>query len=173
VTAEKEGYLPGETQALDSTSIDVPLKRLKEFNFRVVLNKYHGGVIENDEELEDYMVSYISLQSYDEPSLLMYKQFPFSDDATDEQRTITLMDQNSKYLLDILLIDEVDGQVIGGYNGNWSISYTQMQNNNEIVFHVVEYLPKPIEAMDQYEMFKFLEEDNNYRTTLRPEFVRN
>jgi len=170
ITAEKEGYLKGDTQVLDSTDIDVTIRRLKKFNFTIVTNKYHGGVIDKDEEFANNMIAYFTLQSYEEPTLLMYKQFPFAEDATEEEMSITLIEENSKYKLDILLIDMEDELIIGGYRGNWTVSFNDMQGNNEVLFHVIEYLPKPMEAEAQYEMLQFLDQNQDYINRLKPEF---
>jgi hypothetical protein len=33
----------------------------------------------------------------------------------------------------------------------------------------MEYIPKPVKQEDQFEMMKFLEDDEDYKETLKPE----
>ncbi|TKJ17591.1 hypothetical protein CEE44_03595 [Candidatus Woesearchaeota archaeon B3_Woes] len=165
IKAEKPGYLEDQQQVLDSTDIDVDLRKLKTFRFEVVKNDYNYGNIGDDEIIEKPYSTIIELQSYDDPDLVFYRKYPLENNPS----TIDLIEQNSKYKVDIMLFDEEDRIFIGGYKGNWSLDYRDIADNKRIVFHVINYLPKPLNKEQESEMIKFLEEDNTYKQTLKPE----
>ena len=169
ITAEKDGYLKGESQVLDSTKIEVALQKLRKFNFTIVNNKYHGGIFDTNTAFTSNMEAYVTLQSYAEPSLLTYKKFPFDANATLDDKSISLIEENGNYKIDIYMIDDVDGIITGGYKCNWTVNYNDMQGKNEVVFHSLEYLPKPLENQQQYDMIKFLD-DGTYCENAKPEF---
>ncbi len=164
IKAEKPGYLEEQQQVLDSTDIDVDLRKLKKFRFEVVKNDYNYGIIGDDEKIEEPFSTIIELQSYDDPELVFYRKYPLNNNPS----TIELIEQNSKYKLNIMLFDEVKGIFIGGYKGNWSLDYADIAENRRIVFHTINYLPKPINKEQEAEMIKFLEENNVYKPILKP-----
>ncbi len=168
--ATKEGYLKGETQVLDDTFIQINMKKLKKFDFKVVQHKYFMGVINEEEDIKNYTSALISLESYDDKNLVEYKKYPFDEEVTEEGKKVELIEDDSKYALDIVLVDDVDGIAIGGYNGNWTVSYDEMYGKNEIIFHVIEYLPKPLNENTTFDMLQFLDENKEYKMELRPEF---
>ena len=168
--AKKEGYLKGETQVLDDNYIEINMRKLKKFDFKVVQHKYFDGVIKEEEELKNYSSALISLQSHDEKNLVQYKKYPFDEEVSVEGKQVELIEDYSKYALDIILVDDVDGVAIGGYNANWTVSYEEMYGKDSIVFHVVEYLPKPLDENTTYTMLEFLDENKEYKQELRPEF---
>ena len=133
------------------------------------MNDYNSlnNNIGDDEELNKYFLASINIQSIDEPSYNIYRKYPF-DDNTNE-RTISLLEQNSRYTLDITLFDEADGVLIGGYTGNFSLRYNDLVDANEIVFHTASYLPKPIANNKEQVVFEFLDENNIYKERLKPE----
>ncbi len=168
--AEKEGYLKGETQVLDDTHITINMRKLKKFDFKIVMHKYFQGVIQEEEEIKDYSSALINIESYDEENLVEYKKYPFDDEVSEEGKKVELIEDDSKYNLDIVLVDDVDGIIIGGYNSDWQVSYDEMHNADSVVFHVIEYLPKPLDQNTTLEMLQFLDEDVSYKQQLRPEF---
>ena len=165
IKAEKPGYLEEQEQVLDSTDIDVELRKLKTFRFEVVMNDYNYGIIGDDKPIEKPFSTIIELQSYDDPDLIFFRKYPLENTPS----TIDLIEQNSKYKVDIMLFDEEDNMFIGGYKGNWSLKYSDIAENKKIIFHVVNYLPKPMNKEQESEMIEFLEENNIYKTVLEPE----
>ncbi|MBU4480633.1 hypothetical protein KKG48_04310, partial [Patescibacteria group bacterium] len=169
--AEKESYLKGETQVLDEKNIEISMRKLKEFDFSVVKHKYFMGVIQESEELEDYNSALINIQSHDDENLINYNQYPFEDDDTEEIKKIKLIEDDSKYSIDIILMDNVDGISIGGYKADWDVVYEEMYGKDKITFHIIEYLPKPFDENTTFEMIQFLDENTAYKQELRPEFT--
>lgn len=166
---EKEGYLSKRQQVLDDEDIDINLVKLKTLGFKVVMNDFNSlnNNIGDDEELNKYFLASIDLQSIDEPSHQIYKKYPFDDNTGD--RTIKLLEQNSEYSIDITLLDDADGVVIGGYRGNFSLRYDDLVDAKEIVFHTASYLPKPMARNEEQKVFEFLDENNIYKDRLKPE----
>jgi hypothetical protein len=169
MVAEKEGYLSSRQQVLDDEDIDIDMIKLKTLRFKVVLNDYNSitDSIGDDEEINEFFLASINLQSIDEPSYQVYKKYPFDEDSDD--KTIDLLEQNSKYSLDITLFDEADGVLIGGYTGNFSVRYNDLVDAKEIIFHTAGYLPKPIATNEEQKVFEFLDENNIYKDRLKPE----
>ncbi|MAG08560.1 hypothetical protein CMO89_03740 [Candidatus Woesearchaeota archaeon] len=168
--AEKNGYLKSEQQVLDDTNINIEITKLEKFNFSVLMHEYYANIDSFGEakELEDYHIALISLQSHDRDELLQYKRYPFEPDSTKQSKTVELIDTSAKYRLDIILADERDNSFIGGYRGNWSYSYKDLVDKKRVVFHVLEYLPTPVGQEAQFEMMKFLEDDENYKERFKP-----
>jgi hypothetical protein len=171
MTAEKEGYLKGETQVVDQKIVEVKLRKLKKFNYTMIVNQVNSGKIDDTPlSFPDYLAAYITLSSFEEPDLLQYKRFPLSKDSTDTERTIMLLEENHKYRLEILVVDELDDTIIGGYRCNWTVNYAEMQGNNRIVFHTLEYNPKPMnDAQKMYDMLNYLDK-GVYCEEIKPEF---
>jgi hypothetical protein len=171
LVAKKKGYLEASTQVLDSTDIDIHLKKLKSFNFAIVQNKYNSITNEfgQDEIIQDPLYAVIDIQSIDDPSLSFYYKYPLNK-IQDKQEQILLIEQHSKYKIDILLFDEADNTFIGGYQGTVQFDYNDIANNNNILFHVANYLPKAMNKDDERNVLNFLDENEYYKTKLTPEF---
>jgi len=172
IVAEKPGYLISKQQVLDSTDIDMQMKKIKTLYFGVVSNTYNTLNRQIGEDIpinKPFSVS-IDVQSIDDPSFHYSKRYPF--DETNKDMTLELIEQNSQYKLDLSLFDEADGVLIGGYQGNWSIRYDDVATSNKVIFHAASYLPKPLNALEEQNVFTFLEENNIYKDRLKPELVR-
>jgi len=169
IVAEKEGYLRGREQVLDSVDVDVSIKKLKTFDFEVVMNDYDpaNNRVGEDRTVKEPFIAVVDFQSVDEPSLSFFRKFPFDENTEDE--TIDLIEQNSRYKVDIILFDGADGVFVGGYKGEWRLNYNDIANNNKIIFHAASYMPKPLSKDAEQDVFKFLEENKEYKTKLEPE----
>jgi hypothetical protein len=169
---EKSGYLSSREQILDSKDVDLILKKLKTFSFEVVMNKYNtlNNQIQGDELVQAPFSAVVEMQSIDEPKLYFRGQYPFDDKA--EQKIINLIEQNGKYSVNIILLDEADGLIIGGYQGNWSTRYDSIANNKKIRFHALSYMPKPMNQEAEQNVLKFLSESTAYQDKLKPELVQ-
>ena len=168
IVAEKEDYLKSREQVLDSVDIDVDIKKLKDVKFEVVMNDYNSfsKIMGGDEKIESPFFAIINLQSVDVPSLSFYGRYPFEED---EIKTLSLIEQNSKYKLDMMLFDEADNVLIGGYQGEFTLGYDEIYEGKTIVFHAANYLPKPLNKEAEQNVFKFLDENNIYKDRLKPE----
>ncbi|MDP7141003.1 MAG: hypothetical protein QF506_01445 [Candidatus Woesearchaeota archaeon] len=171
IIAEKEGYLKSEEQVLYDDKVVVEMTKLKPLDFKVMMHKYYAKFNNSEagEEIGENYEALVMLQSYDREELLQYKRYPFDDDSTENAKIIEIADTSADYKLDIMLIDKSNNAFIGGYKGNWSIEYQEFVDKEEVVFHVMEYIPKPVKQEDQFEMMKFLEDDEDYKETLKPE----
>ena len=136
-----------------------------------MMHKYYAKFNNSEagEEIGENYEALVMLQSYDREELLQYKRYPFDDDSTENAKIIEIADTSADYKLDIMLIDKSNNAFIGGYKGNWSIEYQEFVDKEEVVFHVMEYIPKPVKQEDQFVMMKFLEDDEDYKETLKPE----
>jgi len=172
IIAEKPGYLASKQQVLDSKDIDMQMKRLKTLYFGVVSNNYNtlNGQIGTDMPINNPFSVTIDIQNVDDPSFHYSKRFPF--DETNQDMTIDLIESNSQYKLELLLFDEADGVLVGGYHGNWSTRYDDVVTSNKVIFHVFSYLPKPMNPDEEQDVYVFLEENNIYKDRLKPELVR-
>jgi len=162
--AEKPGYLKNEVQVLDNANIDIPLKKLKGFDFEVV--KHKSNNLGEMQELADYEEAIITIQSKDQADYSIFAGY----DSSGPSGKIDLIEADSTYNFNILVTDTVDDVLIGGYNGDITIDYDEMQGKEKIIFHVVEYLPKPLSTEEQYALVNYLESDEGYKVQLRPGF---
>ena len=161
VVAEKEGYLKAREQVLDSEDVDVQIKKLKTFDFEVKMSNYQNG-IQSDELIKAPFRAILDIQSIDEPSLHQFVEYP-------SEEMITLIQQNSKYKVEITLFDEADGIIIGGYRNNITLNANEITNTNKIIFKTVIPLPRNMNKVGEAEVFRFIEENNIYKGLLEPE----
>jgi hypothetical protein len=60
-----------------------------------------------------------------------------------------------------------DEQLIGGYQGNWTVSYNEQKDKNTIVFRTMKYMPEPETDDEMVNMYLALFE-GDYEQELRP-----
>jgi len=170
LVAEKQGYLKNELQVLDETDIDIPLKKLKTLDLDVVKHRSFGEEIAEARDIAGHEEVLIHMQSKDKPDYIIYKTYQ-NKELLDSSEKIELIDSDSSYDINILMVDTVDDILIGGYNAeNITISYNEMAGKNKITFHVIEYLPKPFSKEEQYSMIMYLENNQEYKSALKPTF---
>ena len=78
------------------------------------------------------------------------------------------MDLPQTYSLEIMLLE--DEEIIGGWNGNWTVSYEDLKDKNKLVFHTFEYWPKPITDDEMMDMYTYLFE-GDYQSLINHEFI--
>jgi hypothetical protein len=61
-----------------------------------------------------------------------------------------------------------DTGIIGGYKGNWTVDWQELQNSNQIKFHVIEW-PYTTDDMRQFEYISSLPE--NSKLISQPEII--
>lgn len=128
---KKENYLDSQMfiQTDKSGSHTLYLKPVKKIqNYEVVKHSF-----ENPSEKiplsQDEKVS-IQIKSLD-ASFETFGTYP-----SNANEGITLLDDSGTYLVNLYLTDNND--ILGGYQGNWTISASNLANANKITFHVVE-----------------------------------
>jgi hypothetical protein len=170
IVAEKPGYLKKAEQVLESTDVDVNMIKMKKMKFDVVMNNYNSlnNEISSQQLVNSPIKAFINIQSIDEPSLSYSRRYPVEDP---EQDMVEIMQQDSKYKLDIILVDEADSFVIGGYSGNWTASYDDIVTASKVRFHVANYLPKPMNLDAEQKAIRFIEQNNIYKERLQPELL--
>jgi hypothetical protein len=167
LVAEKPGYLKEKQQILTNNEIDIDLKKIKTLNFEVMMNQYDPTTneIKGSELVTEPFVALVDFQSIDEPSLSSFRKYPIE---SNEEKTIDLLEQNSQYKVEITLMDEADGTLIGGYLNNITLDYDSIANSDKIIFYAASYLPKAMNRNQEYDVTKFLEENNIYKQQLLP-----
>ena len=170
IVAQKEGYLKKEVQVLDNEDIDIPLMKLKELDFKVVKHKLLNNNIGTEQEIADYEEALLYIESKDQQDHISYKRYPY-EDLSEESRKLSLIEADSKYDIQVMIRDPVDDILIGGYNAkNITISYSEIEGKEKMIFHVIEYSPKPLSKEEQYSMIMYLENNDDYKRLLRPTF---
>lgn len=137
IIASKEGYLSTQKQ-LTSQFLDLTLTKLKPMKFSVVKHIYNSA----DKQLSDAM----PLEKNERVSISLFlrnhsetilKDFPSNDTS------INVPYASYSYDLNIVMHDAF-GNVIGGFNvENLNISYSEVADKSEVVFHVAHYVPLP------------------------------
>ncbi|MCK5108031.1 MAG: hypothetical protein KAQ83_04860, partial [Nanoarchaeota archaeon] len=130
IHAVKPGYLETSKQVLredkESGIIEFWMPKLKEYNFSIVTIDYDGttGLFSDIENNYNGTASvHLVLDG-------MYEEIKITPD---DNKISLLVEPAKTYTLEIMLIGE-DEQLIGGYQGNWTVSYTEQKDKDEIVF---------------------------------------
>jgi len=166
MVAEKEGYKKAKKQ-LDSEEFNIEMIKLKKIPFKVLYHRYNSdsGIIESGQEISNFMNVSIQLTTDDYD---LYKMYPVSSDLDMEARTIALIDADATYDVNLVLTE--NGEYVGGYYGEWNPSGGAVSSANEVVFHVLKYIPVPYTKEAKMEMMGFLLEDT-YSGELMPELI--
>lgn len=166
VVMEKSGYLRAE-KLVDlkaaETTIDVEMKPLKSFEYTVV--KHYSTDPRWEYGLGDTQYAIITLEDEDN-QYSVFDNYPkhyalFSSN-------ITLIKDNEDYKVDIVLMD--GDNYVGGYQGNWTVSYADVAGNDHLTFNIFEWLPVPDTYEKQSEMMTFLENSSHYPDYMKPVF---
>ncbi|MBD3310400.1 hypothetical protein GF351_04230 [Candidatus Woesearchaeota archaeon] len=169
--AEKQGYLSARQQVLEEKQIFIPIQKLKEMDFEVLRRKYFGRdpphLASEDLPLDDQTSVMMIIYNYDEDSYYNFREFPVAEDATEDLSKVELIEDTTKYELNLMLLDE-DGLILGGYVGNWSVSWQEVADSGKVTFRVVEYIPTPVTEEETYDALNYLQTDTEYQEQLRP-----
>ena len=150
--AGSENYL--DTEIPMQTDIDktyvIPMTAVKTISkYRVVKHSFDGKIVGGEQELSsDERVS-ITLANKDK-SFESVGIYP-----GDEVPLKLLAKADFKYDVTVYLLK--DENVVGGYVNEWAVTWSQLENSNEIVFHVMEHITK-----DETERFLFVGSLNTY-----------
>jgi len=166
IKAEKEGYLEVVNQVtseqIDRGIIEFWMPKLKEFPYEIMSHKYSPATetFGNEELFEGTATVRLMHNSYDFDKIDLYN--------TDNDTIEVLVDLPQTYSLEIMLLE--DEEIIGGWNGNWTVSYEDLKDKNKLVFHTFEYWPKPITDDEMMDMYTYLFE-GDYQSLINHEFI--
>lgn len=183
IIAQKDGYLPGK-KTTNGGVVDVFMTKLHNVNYSIILHPYYEDVSETNPyqatgaqwiqetgpmPKDRHAVIMISARNY---SYDQYKVYPENYAELEGQAGLNFVYNTAQYDIDVLLMK--DDTPIGGYHAeNITLSYADIANSKEVVFHVVEYRPLPAQPHQQAGLFTFLYDrlpkDQKY-ATLKPVF---
>lgn len=187
IVAQANGYLTSQAQAKDKTEIFLP--RVKTFNYSIVVHPYYEEVnkdnpfsAQNKQWLETQTYSTFTKTMHATVSLtarnVSFEQLLDYEPGALPSRsnTIGLIAQDTAYDIDIMLFK---GELpAGGYHAeNITLQYEKIAANNNLIFHVVEYRPLPVQGYEQAGLFSFLydrgtySDGRPYEQVLRPTFT--
>lgn len=154
IVGEKEGY--ESSKAFVSTAYDneadIYLRPIIYKNFSVIKHDIVNGVVYEPEKLDNlssvmvrikhedfvsngyYPIDSIDteIEDMDSMNALLY------DAGAGEMSQIKMLaKEDYMYNVDIYLVDDQDN-FIGGYKGNWSVSWDDLKDGEEVVFHVIQ-----------------------------------
>ena len=156
--AEKEGYLRTRKQ-LEASRTDIEMKKLQKI--QVDVRKHQSTSLRTPRLLDSWDSAVISL--YDRESDYRI----FADLGVNKSSQLEFIYEDTTYEAEMFLIDNLDETLYGGFRGNVTIS-KDMLNSEQVVFHVLEQVPKPFGLTAGAEMIRFLNEDTEYKTLLQP-----
>ncbi len=166
VVADKSGYLQAE-KFVDlkaaETSVDLNMKPLKSFEYTVLKHystepRWEYGLGSNENAIIMIENTAANFSAFD--------NFPKHYELFSPN--LTLIKDNENYAVDIVLMD--GDTYVGGYKGNWTVSYSDLADNDHLTFHVIEWVPKPDDYEKQSAMMTYLENSSNYPSYIKPVF---
>ena len=164
IDAEKEGYLPTTKQMLSSDIengfVEFWMPKLNELNYEIMVLDYDSNneTFGVEKPFEGTATIHLILEGYE-----------FEEIKLGVNGTINILVEPAKtYSLEIILLDKED-EMVGGYKGNWTVSYNDMKDKEKIVFRTFKYLPEPLDDDSLMNMYLFMF-DGDYSDELKPRF---
>jgi hypothetical protein len=156
IKAKKEGYLIAEKQINDE-NILLNMQPLRKVDFRVMKVDESGQKtkLNNDEKAAIYIKSA-------EYGHNVFATYPKEEDMGD----IEIIDNKADYQLEIFLMKDDD--LIGGYEADWNITYSEINGKNNVVFYAYDK-GKAQTDDEKISMVNFLNENRNNKD-LMPKF---
>jgi hypothetical protein len=171
--AQKAGYLDASQQVLDSGQITINMEKLDNFTFDVDMYDYQSQppahLDMSAKPLKEGVTALITLSPYNDSDFTQYRIYPFDNETDESSKQLQLLDDGTTYRLDIMLSDPKLG-TIGGWEGNWTVTPTDMLGMHHITFHALDYLPVPVLVDDQYKLISFLDRNDSYQAQAAPTF---
>jgi len=133
----KEGYKEAEAfvTTRDNQEVRLYLKPVKIFEkYSVVKHELVNGVLQAAEGLESGETAFISLKYIDNETVLQATNGAYP--ALELQEMELLAGADFPYEVEIYLMDGEN--IIGGYIGEWTPQWSNLEDAGEIEFHVVE-----------------------------------
>jgi len=166
---EKPGYLASRVQD-DGEFLSIPMTPLKEMSFALL----QKGVLEPYSS--DYTATiHISSTEVEFDQYLVYpgdSLFSDYDETLFPTSRLHLIDSNVPHTYELNLFLMNNGNIVGGWIGNWTVSPSDL-NSRILIFYSLEHIdmvshPTPEKS---YNLLMELEDPNsNYRNVYRPEF---
>ena len=166
INLEKEGYLSARQQHLGNDEIIIEMQKVEEFD--VIVDVRHRDHLFLAEPLRESLTAILRVtpEKYGEEQVFVF-------DASAEPQKITLLADNGKYLIDLLLIEDIDDDtdwIIGGYKGVFEYDYSDTFLRNELVVSAVEVpIVIPFTPERQFEVMEFIEQ-GSYLEEVKPRF---
>jgi len=168
IKAEREGYLEIKKQVsmeqMQEGILEFWMPMVREFSYSIVKHKYFADTktMEEAEFFNGTATVRLVQESNNIDDMKIY--------SSDEENIIDmLIGVPQTYSLEIMMLDENE-DVIGGYMGDWTVSYEDLKDKNELVFHTFEYWPKPVSDEQKMDFYMFLFE-GEYQDLLNHEFI--
>ena len=151
ISAAKEGYLPAKKQHLGEEDIVIELKKLEVFGVDLVIRKSSDLTSSRSLGPGEYAIVKLLPKSVGEQSFVLINH-------TSEE-FVELLADDGEYLVDVLLVDENNDRIIGGYKGIFVYEYADTFMKNNLVIDVVEYypIPAPFTAETQFKIMEYIE----------------
>jgi hypothetical protein len=165
IIAEKEGYLKTKGQLM-GTRLDLQMTKVKQMKFKIFKHRYESSTQALSE-------SGIVLSPEDEATVILTMhipgQAPYEQYAVSGQdESITLAEDDMRY--DVEIFVNQFGKLIGGYSAkNISISYSDVVDNDEIIFNVFDYYPLAQTDEQQMDLMTYYT-GRSYAEQLKPIF---
>ncbi len=175
----KENYKENWTRVVTQPGIELELDLVPLFTFPVVnitILKHQlspNGQIETAQQLEQPEAALIKI-TYSKPGDLPVLPYHEStvvktrlvDQQTEEQEKIQFLAKaDFPYQLDINVLD--GEHFVGGYKGNWTPSWRDLEQANAIVFHVLSQ-----ENLPEEQMFEFISTLDQQSSLVPPPEIR-
>ena len=165
VIAQKDGYLEGRTQLIGDHA-ELYLTPLKNLTFKVLKRKYYSkeGHFGEPEELGKRQSAIISISLIEKP-FDQFLEYP-SNATTTAQFALADMHYN----IEIFLRDAL-GNAVGGFRAeNMTIAYSDLIQNDNVTFEVLEWVPTPANDEERAAMLLYLMEKQKEYEILKPKF---
>ncbi len=148
VRGKKEGYKEGVVRVVTTPGeeVEVNLIPLKQFPLnRIKVIKHELGDLEETSEWRDETLSIklvfnkedgglrLPLEPFHEENVIISSQL--DEEVVNSQTLDFLAKANFAYELELLLFNE--DQIVGGYRGNWTVPWSNLEEAEELTFHVV------------------------------------
>ena len=161
LNSNPEGYIEGSVTYEGEDSVEIPVKPLKTFKLKFA--KYDTINLNKSIDLEKVDSVSMVVRSTSDPSL---EQYYVTGATSDEMQ---LVEGPGDYYIEAYLIQ--DGQqLIGGYVGDWKVSYSDLAGKDELAIKLAQIIPIPVTEEQQGKAIGYLQDDQSYKQILKPTF---
>ncbi len=167
IIANADGYLQGQTVYRGESNVDVDLTPARKFSVNVTVHDSTDfSRVSQIQPLESVVMTITSLNH---PELT--QQIYDSDNPAD----IQLVDGDGSYQVEAIFIQyddasETTSRIIGGYVGQWNVTYPELALASQLNLNVVQKLPIAVTDAEQQDTALYLYQDTSYQKALRPTF---
>ncbi len=159
--ANKAGYLEGTAVYEGQNVVEVFMKPLRKLKVNAV--KHDSDDFSKVSSLDKGESFIVMIQSLTDEGF--EQMFVSGTDITE----IELIDGDATYHIEALMLQDEE-RMTGGYVGDWSVSYADMADSNEITFHLVQKIPIAVTEEQQQDTAIYVFDDQTYQGVLKPTF---